>query len=181
MIWIKQFNEDSGKLTKKEFALKYILPLSIIVISWFSLYNFINLVSTDNNLTHIKGTFKKFNIRTKNHSSKSGNYITKDLLIYINEDSEYYDIQSRYNYTNVLESLKVGDKIDIYTENSLCFYLWPIHFKEIYKLDSNGHTLFEYKQVKDFSLIMFSVSFGLILVIIISLKFQNAKIKKPIN
>jgi hypothetical protein len=34
---IKQFNEDSKKLTKNEFAIKYSLKVFIVAVAWFTL------------------------------------------------------------------------------------------------------------------------------------------------
>jgi hypothetical protein len=187
MNWIEKFNEDSAKLTKKQFFIKYVLSILILIVGWFSLFTAINLFSTKKNLSHIKGTFREQKILTTNHYSKGRSYTTNDLQISIIENKyNYYTIKDRYIYSiyvysNVEYSLSYGDSLDIYTENPICRHIWPFDKNEVYELDSRGKVLFDFKQVKDYLLFMFTISFGILITMIIYRVYQMRNKDNPNN
>ena len=182
MNLIRKFNEDSVKLSKREFGTKYILAIFIIVFSWMSIYLLSNILSTKENLTHIKCTIKRNRIYENLNYRKNGTtYITKDLQLLIHENNNSYNIKSKYDFSKVYNTLKIGDTIDIYTESSLSYFIFPIDTYEVFEVDKNGEILFDFKQIKNMSLMFLAFFGGLAVFSIIIRRYTLNKLRKPTN
>ena len=179
MNWFKKFNEDSIKLSRKEFFIKYWLTILIIVFSWASLYNLSILFSTRQTLTHIRGTLNNKEIDlTLKHKFKGSDYVTYNLLLYLNENQNCYIVKNRYDYTNVNSNIYRGDTIDIYTKSFLSKIIWPINNNYVYEIDYNDLVLLSFKDdVRFYYSIMFLIYFGLLLIIIYIRKRMKNKLE----
>ena len=178
MNWFKKFNEDSIKLSKKEFFIKYWLTILIIVFSWASLYNLSILFSTRQTLTHVRGTLKNKEIDSRVKQNLKGyNYVTNDLLIYIKENRTCYVVKSRYDYSKINGYVFPGDTIDIYTKSFLSKIIWPINNNYVYEIDYNDLILLSFKNdVRFYYSIKFLIFFGALILIVIIRKRMKSKL-----
>ena len=153
MKYIKQFFSDFGNLSKREFSTKYLLPPVTILFIWVTLGNIFELTYSKHDLEFKKGAIIDFGqIVTKVIDKPLYKGKEQEFRILIENYPAYFRLTDNFDYTPLLDNLKVGDTVTIYYRKK---YLVPLGFgrqTDIYQLEYKNQIIFDLTERKNNSI-----------------------------
>lgn len=149
MRFINQFIADFVDQPKHLFFRKYLLLPVIVFLGWATIATAYEQTYDAGDLDKVSGQVSSIDeVTTRVINKPAYKRKKKELRLYLKDFPEYFRLTDSFNYTPVIDKLKVGDEVQVYVRKPYLAFMGMGKRTDIYQLEYQGETLVHLSELK---------------------------------